>query len=60
MPPEEEQVRICKEFLETDFVVEQLEKVRTHKEKLLNKLKSAEEYEKLLVEKLEERKRAGN
>ena len=60
MPPEEEQIRIFKEFLETDFVVDQLEKVRAHKEKLLKKLKSAEEYEQLLLEKLEERKEARN
>ncbi len=60
LPPEEEQARIFKEFLETDFVVDQLEKVRAHKEKLLKKLKSAEEYEQLLLEKLEERKEAGN
>ncbi|MEL7246487.1 MAG: hypothetical protein AAGM40_29800 [Cyanobacteria bacterium J06573_2] len=54
-PPKEEQARIVKEFLETDFVVDQLEKVRAHKEKLLKKLKSAEEYEKLLLDKIEER-----
>ncbi|MGB6301970.1 MAG: hypothetical protein WBF90_38170 [Rivularia sp. (in: cyanobacteria)] len=60
LPPEEEQTRIFKEFLETDFVVDQLEKVRAHKEKLLKKLKSAEEYEQLLLEKIEEREsRAG-
>ena len=56
MPPEEEQVRIFKEFLETDYVTDQLERVRAHKEKLLNKLKSAEEYEQFLLEKIEERK----
>lgn len=56
LPPEEEQVRIFKEFLETDYVTDQLERVRSHKEKLLKKLKSAEEYEKLLLEKIEERK----
>ena len=56
MPPEEEQARIFKEFLETDLVTDQLEKVRAHKEKLLKKLKSAEEYEQLLLEKIEERK----
>ena len=55
MPPEEEQARIFKEFLETDLVTDQLEKVRAHKEKLLKKLKSAEEYEQLLLEKIEER-----
>jgi hypothetical protein len=51
MPSEEEQARLVKEFLNTDFVADQLEKVRIHKEKLLKKLKSAEEYEQLLVEK---------
>lgn len=51
MPPEEEQARIVKEFLHTDFVADQLEKVRAHKEKLLKKLQSAEEYEQLLLEK---------
>ncbi len=54
MPSEEEQARIVKEFLNTDFVADQLEKVRIHKEKLLKKLKSAEEYEQLLVEKQQE------
>lgn len=51
LPPEEEQVRIFKEFLETDYVTDQLEKVRAHKEKLLKKLKSAEEYEQFLLKK---------
>ena len=51
LPSEEEQARLVKEFLHTDFVADQLEKVRVHKEKLLKKLKSAEEYEQLLVEK---------
>lgn len=55
LPPEEEQVRIFKEFLNTDFVTDQLEKVRAYKEKLLKKLKSAEEYEQLLLEKQQER-----
>ena len=54
LPPEEEQVRIVKEFLHTDFIANQLEKVRIHKEKLLQKLKSAEEYEQLLLEKQQE------
>ncbi len=51
LPSEEEQARIAKEFLNTDFVADQLEKVRIHKKELLKKLKSAEEYEQLLVEK---------
>jgi hypothetical protein len=52
LPPEEEQARLVKEFLDTDFLIaDQLAKVRFHKEKLLKKLKSAEEYEQFLVEK---------
>lgn len=51
LPSEVEQARIVKEFLNTDFVADQLEKVRIHKEKLLKKLQLAEEYEQLLVEK---------
>lgn len=50
LPPEEEQARLVKEFLHTDFVANQLEKVRAHKAKLLKKLKSAQEYEQLLLE----------
>ena len=55
LPSEEEQARIFKEFLETDYLTDQLERVRAHKEKLLKKLQSAEEYEQLLLEKIEER-----
>jgi hypothetical protein len=51
LPPEEEQARLVKEFLQTDFVADQLEKVRAHKEKLEKKLQSAQEYEQLLLEK---------
>jgi len=56
LPPEEEQARIVKEFLSTDYIADQLEKVRLHKEKLQKKLKSAEEYEQLLIE--EQKKRS--
>ena len=53
---EEEQARMAKEFLDTDFLIaDQLEKVRIHKEKLLEKLKWAEEYEQQLIEKQQER-----
>ncbi|MCJ8281635.1 MAG: hypothetical protein MJK14_17700 [Rivularia sp. ALOHA_DT_140] len=55
LPPEEEQARIVKEFLETDYVEDQLEKVRAHREKLLKKLQSAEEYEQLLLEEKQKR-----
>jgi hypothetical protein len=76
MPSEEEQARIIKEFLNTDFVTDQLAKVRMHKvklleqlrspeenqqqEKLLKKLKSDEEYEQLLLEKQQQRQSQGN
>lgn len=50
LPPEEEQAKLVKEFLHTDFVANQLEKVRAHKAKLLKKLESAQEYEQLLLE----------
>ena len=56
LPPEEEQARIVKEFLSTDYIADQLEKVRLHKEKLQKKLKSAIEYEQLLIE--EQKKRS--
>jgi len=55
MPSEEEQARIAKEFMNTDFVADQLEKVRIHKQKLLKKLEFAEEYEQQLIEKQQER-----
>jgi hypothetical protein len=58
--PAEEQARMVREFLSPDFVADQLEKVRIHKEKLLKKLKSAEEYEQLLVEKQQQRQSQGN
>ena len=47
---EEEQIKNVKEFLATDYVQSQLEKVRAHKEKLFKKLASAEEYEQILLE----------
>ena len=56
LPSEEEQARIVKEFLSTDYIADQLEKVRLHKEKLQKKLKSAIEYEQLLIE--EQKKRS--
>ncbi len=52
MPSEEEQARIVKEFLNTDLVADQLAKVRMHKEKLLEQLKSLEESESEQQEKL--------
>ncbi|MEM1395503.1 MAG: hypothetical protein AAGG00_19895 [Cyanobacteria bacterium P01_H01_bin.150] len=46
----EEQDKNVEKFFEKDYVDSQLEKVRAHKEKLLKKLQSAEEYEQLLLE----------
>jgi hypothetical protein len=55
LPPEEEQARIVKEFFGNRLCEDQLEKVRAHKEKLLKKLKSASEYEQLLLEEKQKR-----
>lgn len=52
---QEEHREKVKEFLARDYVRDQLEKVRAHKEKLLKKLASAEEYEEILLEELERR-----
>ena len=46
----EEQDKNVEKFFAKDYVDSQLEKVRAHKEKLLKKLQSAEEYEQLLLE----------
>ncbi|MEM7589954.1 MAG: hypothetical protein AAF383_00260 [Cyanobacteria bacterium P01_A01_bin.83] len=51
----EEQDKNVEKFFEKDYIDSQLEKVRTHKEKLLKKLKSAEEYEQLLLEEKQKR-----
>jgi hypothetical protein len=57
MPPEEQQAQMVKEFLDIDFTVaDQLEKARIYKEKLLQKVKSIEEYEQFLLKKQQERK----
>ena len=45
----EEQDKNVEKFFEKDYIDSQLEKVRAHKEKLLKKLQSAEEYEQLLL-----------
>ncbi|MEO0844257.1 MAG: hypothetical protein AAF063_36105 [Cyanobacteria bacterium J06643_5] len=46
----EEQDKNVEKFFAKDYIDSQLEKVRAHKEKLLKKLQSAEEYEQLLIE----------
>lgn len=55
LPSQEQEDKNVKQFLETDYVQNQLEQTRAYKEKLLKKLKSVEEYEKFLLEKIEER-----
>ena len=45
----EEQDKNVEKFFAKDYIDSQLEKVRAHKEKLLKKLQSAEEYEQLLL-----------
>lgn len=55
LPSLEQQDENVKQFLETDYIQNQLEQTRTYKEKLSQKLKSAEEYEQFLLEKLEKR-----
>jgi hypothetical protein len=50
---EKEQIEKVKEFLATDYVQNQLEKVRAHKEHLKKKLASAEEYEQILLEEIQ-------
>lgn len=52
---EEEHRDKVKEFVKRDYVKDQLEKVRAHKEKLLRQLASDEEYEQMLLEELERR-----
>lgn len=48
-PDYEEQRLAVKEFLETDYIESQLEKLRAHRKKLIEKLKSTEEYEEMLL-----------
>lgn len=51
----EEQDKNVEKFFGKDYIDSQLEKVRAYKEKLLKKLKSAEEYEQLLIEEKQKR-----
>ena len=51
----EEQDKNVEKFFEKDYIDSQLEKVRTHKEKLFKKLQSASEYEQLLLEEKQKR-----
>jgi hypothetical protein len=52
---EEEHREKVKEFLARDYVQDQLEKVRAHKEKLLKQLAWDEDYEQELLEELRRR-----
>ena len=56
LPSQEQQDQNVKEFLETDYIQNQLEQTRAYKEKLLKKLKSASEYEQFILEKQQMRK----
>ncbi|MGB6301973.1 MAG: hypothetical protein WBF90_38185 [Rivularia sp. (in: cyanobacteria)] len=56
LPSQEQQDKNVKQFLETDYIQNQLEQTRTYKEKLLKKLKSAEEYEQFLLKEQQKRK----
>lgn len=56
LPSQEQQDKNVKEFLETDYIQNQLEQTRAYKEKLLKKLKSASEYEQFLLKKQQMRK----
>ncbi|BAZ15468.1 hypothetical protein NIES4071_73400 [Calothrix sp. NIES-4071] len=54
---EEQQWKNVKELLDPNFFQKRLEEVRAYKEKLLKKVASAEEYEEILIEAMERRKR---
>ncbi|BAY87705.1 hypothetical protein NIES267_72290 (plasmid) [Calothrix parasitica NIES-267] len=56
LPSQEQQDKNVKQFLETDYIQNQLEQTRAYKEKLLKKLKSAEEYEQFLLKEQQKRK----
>ncbi|MGF1674216.1 MAG: hypothetical protein HC836_21970 [Richelia sp. RM2_1_2] len=51
----EQQDKNVKEFLETDYIQNQLEQTRAYKAKLLKKLASAEEYEQFLLKENQKR-----
>lgn len=52
---EEEQRKNVKELLEPNYLQNKLLEVRAHKDKLLKKLVSAEEYEQILVEEIQKK-----
>lgn len=52
---QEQQDKNVKEFLETDYIKNQLEQTRAYITKLSKKLKSAQEYEQFLLQKQQER-----
>ena len=53
--PEEDDKRV-KRLLETDYIETQLERLRTHRKKLIEKLKWTEEYEEFLLGEKEKRR----
>lgn len=54
---EEQQMKNVKELLDPNYFEKRLDEVRAYKEKLLKKLASAEEYEQVLIEAIERKKR---
>ncbi|MGB3759240.1 MAG: hypothetical protein WBA07_23145 [Rivularia sp. (in: cyanobacteria)] len=52
---QEQQDKNVKEFLETDYIQNQLEQTRAYKAKLLKKLASAKEYEQFLLKENQKR-----
>lgn len=52
--PEEEDRRV-KRLIETDYIETQLERLRAHRKKLIEKLKWTEDYEDLLLKEKEKR-----
>ncbi|BDA66343.1 hypothetical protein CAL7716_005090 [Calothrix sp. PCC 7716] len=54
---EEQQWKNVKELLDPNFFQKRLEEMRAYKEKLLEKVASVEEYEEILIEAMERRKR---
>ncbi len=53
---EEQQIKNAKELLDPNYFEKTLEQLRTHKEKLLKKLASAEQYEQVLIKAIERKK----
>lgn len=54
---EEQQIKNAKELLDPNYFNYRLEEVRAYKEKLLKKVASAEQYEQILIEVIEQENR---